>query len=122
MFHFLAALSALYLSLVTEWVSECHFRILTQRVTFETSEQENNDNEDNKDNDNKENENKDNDNEDNDNEDNNNDRQNNDNKDKDNEDNNNEDNDEAYDNVGNKGWGHFAIDAIPHSMDTPRQQ
>ena len=46
----------------------CHFRILTQRVTFETSDQEKNDNEDNKDNEDKDN--KDNDNEDNDNEDN----------------------------------------------------
>ena len=31
---FLAALAALYLPLVV--VSDCHFRILTQRVTFET--------------------------------------------------------------------------------------
>ena len=35
---FLAALAALYLTLVSGWVSECHFRILTQRVTFETSD------------------------------------------------------------------------------------
>ena len=32
----LAALAALYLTLVSEWVSNRHFRILTQRVTFET--------------------------------------------------------------------------------------
>ena len=32
----LAALAALYLTLVTDWVGHCHFRILTQRVTFET--------------------------------------------------------------------------------------
>ena len=35
---FLAALAALYLTLVSQWVSDCHFRILTQRVTFETSD------------------------------------------------------------------------------------
>ena len=39
-FLFLAALAALYLTLVSEWVSESvtdrHFRILTQIVTFET--------------------------------------------------------------------------------------
>ena len=39
-YWFLAALAALYLTLVSqsvgEWVSDCHFRILTQRVTFET--------------------------------------------------------------------------------------
>ena len=38
--EFLAALAALYLTLVSEWVSESvtdrHFRILTQIVTFET--------------------------------------------------------------------------------------
>ena len=33
---FLAALAALYLTLVSESVTGCHFRILTQRVTFET--------------------------------------------------------------------------------------
>ena len=33
--HFLAALAALYLTLVCV-VAKCHFRILTQRVTFET--------------------------------------------------------------------------------------
>ena len=33
---FLAALAALYLTLVTHWVSQCHFWILTQRVSFET--------------------------------------------------------------------------------------
>ena len=32
----LAALAALYLTLVSDWVGHCHFRILTQRVTFET--------------------------------------------------------------------------------------
>ena len=32
---FLAALAALYLTLVTDSVSECHFRISTQGVTFE---------------------------------------------------------------------------------------
>ena len=40
--EFLAALAALYLTLVTESVSQsvsdCHFRISTQRVTFETSD------------------------------------------------------------------------------------
>ena len=43
-----------------DWLGECHFRILTQRVTFETSDQENNDNKDNnnEDNDNKDNNNK----------------------------------------------------------------
>ena len=35
---FLAALAALYLTLVTHSVSGCHFRILTKRVTFETSD------------------------------------------------------------------------------------
>ena len=39
---FLAALAALYLTLVTEsvsqWVTHCHFRMLTQRVTFDTSD------------------------------------------------------------------------------------
>ena len=30
--------SALYLTLVSQWVGECHFRILTQRVTFGTSD------------------------------------------------------------------------------------
>ena len=49
------------------WVTDCHFWILTQRVTFETWDQENNDI---KDNENEDNENEDNDNEDNDNEDN----------------------------------------------------
>ena len=53
---FLAALAALYLTLVSQSVSNCHFRILTQRVTFETSDQENNDN---KDNDNEDNDNED---------------------------------------------------------------
>ena len=33
---FLAALAALYLTLVSGSVTGCHFRILTQRVTFET--------------------------------------------------------------------------------------
>ena len=33
---FLAALAALYLTLVSQSVGGCHFRILTQRVTFET--------------------------------------------------------------------------------------
>ena len=33
---FLAALAALYLTLVTHWVGGCHFRISTQRVTFKT--------------------------------------------------------------------------------------
>ena len=33
---FLAALAALYLTSVTEWVNNRHFRILTQRVSFET--------------------------------------------------------------------------------------
>ena len=56
--------------------------VLTKRVTFEPSDQENNDNKDNKDNDNEDNDKEDNDNEDNDNEDN------------DNKDNNNEDNKE----------------------------
>ena len=68
---FLAALAALYLTLVshsvTDSVTHRHFRISTQRVTFETWDQENNFNEDNdnKDNDNEDNNNKDNDNEDN---------------------------------------------------------
>ena len=35
---FLAALAALYLTLVTDWVGDCNFRIFTQRVTFETSD------------------------------------------------------------------------------------
>jgi len=34
--QFLAALAALYLTLVSHWLTECHFRILIQRVTFET--------------------------------------------------------------------------------------
>ena len=34
---FLAALAALYLTLVSESVTGCHFRILTQIVTFDTS-------------------------------------------------------------------------------------
>ena len=34
--QFLTALAALYLTLVSESVRECYFRILTQRVTFET--------------------------------------------------------------------------------------
>ena len=34
--QFLAALAALYLTLVSQWVGDCHFRIQTQRVTFET--------------------------------------------------------------------------------------
>ena len=42
---------------------------MTQRVTFETSDQENNDKEDNKDNDNEDNDNEDNNNKDNDNKD-----------------------------------------------------
>ena len=33
--NILAALAALYLTLVTDWVSDCHFWILTQRVTFD---------------------------------------------------------------------------------------
>ena len=37
---FLAALAALYLTLVSQWLGDwvtgCHFRISTQRVTFET--------------------------------------------------------------------------------------
>ena len=33
---FLAALAALYLTLVSHSLSDCHFRVLTQRVTFET--------------------------------------------------------------------------------------
>ena len=33
---FLADLAALYLTLVSESVSQCHFRTLTQRGTFET--------------------------------------------------------------------------------------
>ena len=35
---FLAALASLYLTLVTGSVTDRHFRILTQRVTFETSD------------------------------------------------------------------------------------
>ena len=36
---YLAALAALYLTLVSECVGgDCHFRILTQGVTFETSD------------------------------------------------------------------------------------
>jgi len=35
---FLAALAALYLTLVSELVTGCHFRILTQGVTFETGD------------------------------------------------------------------------------------
>ena len=35
---FLAALAALYLTLVSGSLTDCHFRILTQRVTFETSD------------------------------------------------------------------------------------
>ena len=69
---------------VGEWVTGCLFRILKQRVTFETSDQENNDN---KDNDNKNNDNEDNNNEDNNKEDKNhtdNENENNDNKDNDN--------------------------------------
>ena len=61
----LAALAALYLTLVSDWLGERHFRILTQWATFETWDQENNDN---KDNDNKDNGNKNSDKEDNDNE------------------------------------------------------
>ena len=38
LFLFLAALAALYLTLVSHSLSDCHFRILTQRVTFETSD------------------------------------------------------------------------------------
>ena len=34
--YFLAALAALYLTLVSESVTDRHFRILTQIVTFET--------------------------------------------------------------------------------------
>ena len=34
--RFVAALAVLYLTLVSDWVGHCHFRILTQRVTFET--------------------------------------------------------------------------------------
>ena len=34
--NFLAALAALYLTLVSQWVSDCHFIIWTQRVTFGT--------------------------------------------------------------------------------------
>ena len=34
--HFLAALAALYLTLVSHSVSQCHFRILKQRVSYET--------------------------------------------------------------------------------------
>ena len=33
---FLAALAALYLTLVSESLTHCHFRISIQRVTFET--------------------------------------------------------------------------------------
>ena len=70
---FLAALAALYLTLVTEWVTDRHFRLSTQRVTFQTSDNDN-DNKDNnnKNNDNKGNDKEGNDKEDNDNEDNNN--------------------------------------------------
>ena len=73
---FLVALAALYLTLVSQSVTDSHFRILTQRVTFEIWDQENNVNEDNnnnnkhnnnEDNGNKDNNNKDNKNEDNDN-------------------------------------------------------
>ena len=35
-FQFLSALAALYLTLVSQWVTHCHFRISTQIVTFET--------------------------------------------------------------------------------------
>ena len=35
-FRVLAALAALYLPLVTQSISDCHFRIYTQQVTSET--------------------------------------------------------------------------------------
>ena len=98
---FLAALAALYLTLVSESVThsltECYFWILTQRVTFDTwdpsdigGNDNNNEDNDNEDKDNKDNNNKDNNNKDNDNE--NNDNEENDIKDNDNEDNNKVDN------------------------------
>ena len=84
---FLAALAALYLTLVSESVSQwlvtgCHFRILTQRVTFETLDQENNNNKDNENEDNNKEDNENNNNENNNNE--NNDNENNENNDNEN--------------------------------------
>ena len=88
--QFLAALAALYLTLVSEWVSDWVPLFSTHRVTFETWE-----NNDNKDKDHNDNDNKDKDHNDNDN-------KGNKNKDNNNKDNNNEHNHD-HDHDANRG-------------------